>query len=192
MTRQARSIVLSLLAASWLAAAPPSHAISIEGLQALVPLALNDVTATVNGNKLEIRHPAANLSIHPWPDYLPRKLDSQSIQAERQVWPAGPSDRISFNRRGQRHPWLILGSHSRVTTPLIAGWQLAYINGKWYADNGLRKILLSEKKPDKPATQIIADGERWQLYLLPDDQENPHSASITEHEPRQSWIAIRR
>jgi hypothetical protein len=191
MRHPVRTAALCLLAVAALAATPSGSAFSIEGLQPLMPLALDNVTATVQQKKLEVRYPEGYLSIHPWPEFLPQQLSDQKIRAERQPWPAGPSDRVSFTRRTEQHPWLIIGSQSRSAALVVGDWNLQRIDANWYVTNGKQTILLAEKNENRAPIHIVACGERWRVYPLASKREKASSAAVTEREPRISWVAVR-
>ncbi|TCS39434.1 hypothetical protein EDC30_101390 [Paucimonas lemoignei] len=193
-TLAARTIapaLVVLLAAAGLVLTPASSALTIEGLHPLVPLTLHKAAASVKDQRLEVKYPDGRLGIHPWPDYLPRHLRDQLIQAERQLWPSGPSERVAFTRHGETDPWLILGSQSRTTTPILGEWQLVFDEGKWFISDGTKRMPLAEKGRAKQPACIVHAGKRWQIHLLPESSDSTSRSSLSEFEPRASWLALR-
>lgn len=187
----ARSVFRTLLAAAGLALPVPGNAITINGLQPLMPLTLHKATASVKNQRLEVSYPDGRLSIHPWPDFLPHHLSGQMIQAERQIWPSGPSERVAFTRPGETQPWLIIGAKGRPTTPVLDDWQLGFESGMWYISNGLQRLpLLEKKRNNRPACVMLA-GKRWQVYRLPAPPDSQSPSSASEQEPRISWLVLR-
>lgn len=187
----ARLVSRTLLVAAGLALPLPGNAITISGLRPLMPLTLNKVEASVKNERLEVVYPNGRLSVYPWPSFLPRHLSGQMIQAERQIWPSGPSERIAFTGPGETEPWLLIGARSRPTTPVLEGWLLEFDDGKWYVNNGTRRLRLLEKSRNNRPACIHHAGKRWQVYLLPVSSDSISRSSSSEQEPRVSWVALR-
>jgi hypothetical protein len=192
MSRAGRAISHGLLALAVLAGTPLARAFSIEGLPLLAPLTLREVSASVVRQTLEIPYPGGSLSIYPWPEFLPPQMSGQVLQAERQPWPAGPSDQVSFTQAGERLPWLILGSHSRPATRVVGDWLLQRSAGNWYLTNGKQQTLLNDRAGNSQPIRVAACEARWDVYLLADSQQKSPGTASSEREPRISWAAVRR
>jgi hypothetical protein len=168
-----------------------AHALTIEGLRPFESLLLRNVNASATGGKLEVRYPKGYLSIQPWPDFLPARMTNQVVRAERQIWPAGPSDLVAFTRVNEKTSWLIIGSQSRSATHLVGNWSLQFIDGDWYVTNGTRKIYLPATATRNNMICILAANANWYVYPLNDINKELHQAGTAEYEPRISWIALR-
>lgn len=192
MSPGGRTITHWLFVLTALAGTPLANALSIEGLPPLAPLTLREVSASVVQQKLEIAYPGGSLRIHPWPEFLPAQMTGQVLQAERQLWPAGPSDQASFAHAGERLPWLILGSQSRPTTRVIGNWHLQRSDGNWYLANGMQQMLLADKPGTSLPVRISACDTYWDVYLLDANQQKTSGTASIEREPRISWAAVRR
>jgi hypothetical protein len=179
------ALLVSVLAMAIPAAAQP---LRIDGVGPLAPLSLAGVTPAVTGQRLEIRAgDGAQLSVQPWPAFLPQRFMPQTVQAERRALPAGPSDRLSFTRPAARQPWLVIGSGSRSATPLVGDWRLGRDGQSWeiVGDGAARRWQPGQ------ALRVIIAGQRWCLYLLDAGGAMQRRGIADESEAQASWAALR-
>ena len=185
-----RNLRCVALLACMLAMAIPTAAqrLRIDGVGPLAPLSLPGVTPVVAGQRLEIlAGDGTQLSVQPWPAFLPQRFAPQTVQAERRVLPAGPSDRLSFTRLAERQPWLVMGSGSRSGTPLVGDWRLHRDGQGWeIVGDGVARGW----QPGQALRMIIA-GQRWCLYLLDADGATQRHGIADESEAQASWAALR-
>lgn len=192
MNRRHRALTCCALALAGLLAAAAGHALTIEGLSAMTPVSATVTSTLARDGKLEIRYPGGQLYVHPWPDFLPAQLNGQTVYAERQLWPVGPADRLALTRAGESQPWLIIGSHSRISTPVLGDWKLEQKDGAWYLGNGLQSIALPPASAATAFTCVESAGNHWQVHLLPEENEGVSRPSVNRQEPVTSWVAVQR
>ncbi len=173
------------------AAVPPGMALTIEGLPLLAPLVLHDALAVAFHQRLEVRHADGVLRIQPWPDFLPPRFSAQKVVAERSLWPAGPSDRVTFTRQGEAQPWLIAGSRSRTETTVTGAWRLRYDETGWVVTDSRQTAVLSSSAAQPQAVRLDACGGTWDVYLLNGAGQSPPGSMAGDQEARVSWVAVR-
>lgn len=169
-----------------------SSAVTIDGISAFAPVEARNVSASTSAGGMEIRLPhSRKIVVNPWPEFLPSTLDAQTLQATRQLQPAGPADLLRFTHASEEKPWLIIGSNSQRATPVAGDWHVQFIDGKWFVTNGNTKKRLGKKgRQFMPAT-VRVDGVGWKVYLLDATDPLPDSRLAAEQEPRISWAAVR-
>jgi hypothetical protein len=174
-----------------------AHAVRIDGmerLKGLSPVApvLAVATPSVRAGKLELPLPEhGNLSISPWPAYLPQRFDTQRIGISRQLHPAGPIDRISLTRGAEGQSWLEVVHGARSASNVVGDWQLQRTERGWsLAGRTTEHWLGSGAQAGTPVSVPVGDA-RWCVYLLESRVPQRHPNVAYEEEPQADWVAIR-
>lgn len=169
----------------------PLHAsaLRIEGMPPET-LSVRNAEVKVAAGKLQVKvSDGRHVSVDPWPAFLPQQFGAQTVTGERQILPAGPSDRIAFVRASEAREWLVIGNGSRRAAPMVGNWKLQLSNGDWYATEGARTKKLSTDASHP--TQLAVDSERWCIYLLESRPLKPKPGLAMEQEPQLAWAAVR-
>lgn len=164
---------------------------SVKGLSPMAPV-LAVGTPVARDGKLELHLPEhGNLSVSPWPHYLPQRFDKQRIGITRLLHPAGPIDRISLSRGTEDKPWLEFVHGARSGSNVLGEWQLQRTPRGWSLAGGSTEHWLgSGAQPGTPAI-VPVGGDRWCIYLLESRVPQRHPNVAYEEEPQADWAAIR-
>jgi hypothetical protein len=186
MTIRLRTFFLSFAIGSLIL---PMHAsaLRIEGMP-LEALSVRNVEVKVEAGKLQVSLPdGRHVSVGPWPAFLPQQFGRQTARIERQVLPAGPSDRIALARASEMRDWLVVGNGSRRAATVVGNWKLQFSNGDWYVVDGTRTKKLGTARP----TQLAVGSERWCVYLLESRPFKAQPGLAIEREAQLAWAAVR-
>lgn len=181
-----------LIGTAAFALATTAGAARIDGMNPFEPLLAKDVVPAVADQTLRIQLPGGgNLTVAPWPKFLPQRFGKQSVTATRQLHPAGPIDRLSFSRAAESSPWMIIGNGARRSTALVENWQLQLSRGRWTLSDGSARKLLG-KEGDRPKPAMVNVGtDRWCVYLLESSIPVQQPNIATEAESQIGWAAVR-
>lgn len=175
-------------AALALAATAQAQAPRIAGLDGFEPVPATMATPAVRAGTLEIPlQDGRRLTVAPWPALLPQRFGRQTVEAVRQMSPAGPSDRLSFTRPSESRPWLLVGTGTRSAAPLVGSWRLQGTERGWTVSDGARRKAWKAGVP----LVVTVGRERWCLYLLDVAQPAPRAGVAVEGEPQLAWAAVR-
>lgn len=169
----------------------PLHAsaLRIEGMPPET-LSVRNAEVKVEAGKLQVKIPdGRHVSVDPWPAFLPQQFGAQTMRGQRQILPAGPSDRIALARASETREWLVIGNGSRRAAHLVGNWKLQLSNGDWYATEGAitKKLATEAARP----TQLAVGSERWCIYLLETRPLKSQPGLALEQEPQLAWAAVR-
>jgi hypothetical protein len=187
--RRSLSVMLGMAAFALVTGA---HAARIDGMSPFEPVSAEAVVPLVEGGTMYIGLPdGRRLTVTPWPAFLPQHFGKQAVTGTRQLHPAGPIDRLSFNRATESSPWMSIGNGARQSTHIIEKWRLHLSHGRWAVSDGkIKKRFASSGHPVRPV-MVNAGAARWCIYLLESEipAAQPHIAM--EAEPQIGWAAIR-
>ncbi|MDB5763277.1 MAG: hypothetical protein JWQ21_2272 [Herminiimonas sp.] len=167
-------------------------AMRIDGVGAFEPIAASGVTPTVVAGTLNIALPEGRkLIITPWPSFLPQRFAAQTVNAARQMHPAGPTDRLSLTRDSEKKPWLLAEQAAGRASRVVGEWRMRLADGEWSISDGKTERKLGDgARPARPVN--IANGpDRWCVYLLESSLPRPQPGIAMEQEPRIDWAALR-
>lgn len=167
-------------------------AMRIDGIPPMAPVSVHAVVPVAHDGKLQIPLPEGRqLSITPWPAFLPQRFDEQNVTANRQLLPAGPSDRVAFSRGSESQAWLILGSGSRQGTRLLGDWQLQLADSRWQISDGASKKIFASEGKSIRSVGVMLGRECWSIYLLESKTPERQAGLASEQEPQIAWAAMR-
>ena len=189
-TRRGPPLACSLAAFAFAATAGIAHAqpLRIDGIGVLEPLSAVDVTPQVVAHRLEIRlQDGRQLSVAPWPAFLPQRFSAQKMEASRKIFPTGPSDRVSFIRSPARQPWLVVGNGARHGAALVGPWKLQRTGDHWAVSD----VRHDETWRLAVPLSVATGRDRWCLYLLDAGMPRRQPGIASEGEARVAWAAQR-
>ncbi|HJV51070.1 MAG TPA: hypothetical protein VJ652_06415 [Noviherbaspirillum sp.] len=167
----------------------PAQALQVEGLSALEPVVADAAAPVVEAGRLRVAlAPDQELTVTPWPAYLPQRFGTVALSATRLPHPAGPIDHLSFSRAPGTPAWLKIANGARTASPVVGSWQLQLSSRGWTLAQGRQHIAL--RMGARPVT-VAAGGARWCVYLLDATQPQQRPGVAVEQEAFAAWAALR-